>query len=56
VDVCSVMQRFAGQEGGPVVVSGRSPEKDALVMDVIRNAYHAEDMTGDGVADVVVVW
>jgi len=55
-DVCSVMQRFAGQESGPVVISGRSPEKNVLVMDIIRNTYHAEDMTGEGVADVVVSW
>ncbi|MBB5349557.1 hypothetical protein JWG42_14425 [Desulfoprunum benzoelyticum] len=56
LNVCSVMQRFTGQEGGPVVVSGRSLEKDALIMDLIRSIYHAEDMTGDGVADVVVGW
>jgi len=56
IDVCSVMQRFAGQESGPVVTSGCSTEKNVLAMDIIRNTYHAEDMTGDGVADVVVGW
>jgi len=42
--------------GGPVVISDRSPEKDILAMDVIRNTYHAEDMIGDEVTDVVVGW
>lgn len=56
VDVCSVMQKFPVGKGTPVVFTGSSPKGAAIAMDVIRNTYHAEDMSGENVADIVVGW
>jgi len=55
IDVCSVMQDFTTKDV-PVVLSGQTPEKAAMSLDIIKSTYHAEDMKGDYVADAIVVW
>ncbi len=55
IDVCSVMQDFTTKDA-PVVLSGQTPEKAAMLLEAIKSTYHAEDMTGDSVTDAIVVW
>jgi len=55
MDVCSVMQDFTTKDA-PVILSGQTPEKAAMSLDIIKSTYHAEDMTGDSVTDAIVVW